>query len=76
MKYMAAVLMSFCILLSTAPAVAATPADDKPAASAQAPDTQQAKESPTAEAPQAALDNRASMLSILLVAGVMIVVVK
>lgn len=76
MKYMAAVLISLCIHFSAGAAVAATPAEEKSAASVPTLENQKAKERPTAEAPKPTTDNRASMLSIILVAGVMIVGVK
>lgn len=79
MKYLAAILIGFIVYFSSGTALAATAQDENAASKVQAPKMQKIigeKKSQRAESMEADPSNRASMLYILLVAGVMIVVVN
>ena len=79
MKHLAAVLIGFIVYFSSGTTLAAAPQDENTAAKVQAPKIQviiEEKKSQRAESMEADPSNRASMLYILLVAGVMIVVVN
>lgn len=79
MKYLTAVLMSFIFLFSSGVTLAATAQTENTAASPPASENQgntTGKEIKSTNATQPDTSNRASMLYILLVAGVMIVVVN
>ncbi len=75
MKHMAAALIGLCVLLSSGAAVAATPQEGKARAEVQTHDRQD-KQSPGAESLEQDPGNRASLLSLILVGGVMVVAVK
>ena len=79
MKYLTAVLMSFIFLFSSGVTLAATAQTENTAASPPASENQgntTGKEIKSTNATQPDTSNRASMLYILLVAGVMIVAVN
>lgn len=79
MKYLTAVLMSFIFLFSSGVTLATTAQTENTTLSAQASENQgntTGKEIKSTNATQPDTSNRASMLYILLVAGVMIVVVN
>lgn len=79
MKYIAAVLIGFIVYFSSGVTLAATPQSETTAASAQVSENQgnmTRKETQNANTTKPGTSNRASMLYILLVAGVMIVAVN
>ena len=79
MKYIAAVLIGFIVYFSSGVTLAATPQSENTAVSAQVSENQgnmTRKETQSANTTKPGTSNRASMLYILLVAGVMIVVVN
>ena len=79
MKYLTAVLMGFIFLFSSGVTLAATAQAENTALSTQASENQEnptGKEINSTNTTQPETSNRASMLYILLVAGVMIVVVN
>lgn len=79
MNYIMAVVIGFCVLLSGGTAVAASAGDEKGAAGAPALDPQRdagKTGGSKAEMMKADPENRASLLYIVLIGGVMVVVMK
>ena len=78
MKYLAALLIGFIVYFSSGTALAATAQDENTASKVQAPKIREVikEKDQRAESMEADPSNRASMLYILLVAGVMIVAVN
>ena len=78
MKYLAALLIGFIVYFSSGTALAATAQDENTASKVQAPKIREVikEKDQRAESMEADPSNRASMLYILLAAGVMIVVVN